>query len=250
MTVLKTTVSKSGDEKLLQLNQIKQAADFPGFAPEDFEVFEAPEFGDRMPLLKQRITPKLKQLAAALTSRMADTTGETVFPHVALHLRRSVNPPVETWAAFARAARAYKPFVHYRVGISLDKVRVMVFVEDYAEDKLLFAKNLGRNAAGLAAWCLHHPTIHGYDILGKDDQPCAGRTLNSRALRPFAARLQQVKGQHARFGIAFANSHPVVSNGPELLDAVIEAVRLLKPFYDCGRPGFVYKYTPDTITGL
>src|SRR5437763_9898733 len=117
-------VTNREDEKLLPLDQIEQAAEFEGFAPEDFEVFEAPEFSDRMPLLKQRITPKLKLAASALTERMAETLGETLFPHVALHLRRSVNPPIETWAAFARNARAYKPFVHVRVGISVDKVRV------------------------------------------------------------------------------------------------------------------------------
>jgi len=134
------TEIKREDEKLLSLEQIAQAAAFAGFAPEDFDVFAVPEFHERMPLLKQRITPKLKQIASALTARMSEVAEEAVFPHVALHLRRSVNPPVETWAAFARNARAYKPFVHIRVGVSADKVKVSVFVEDYADDKLLFAK--------------------------------------------------------------------------------------------------------------
>ncbi len=241
------TAMKREDEKLLSLDQIERAAEFEGFAPEDFEVFEAPEFSDRMPLLKLRITPKLKQAATALTERMSDMVEEVVYPHVALHLRRSVNPPVETWAAFARNARAYKPFVHYRFGVSVDKVRVLVFVEDYADDKLLFAKNLARSAAGIAAWCLHHPTIHAFDVLDKEGQPCHGRTLNAKALRAFAARMEQVKGQHARFGIAFDKSHPVVGNGPECLDAVIEAARLLRPFYDCGRPKFKYNYLPEPI---
>jgi len=240
-------VIKREDEKLLPLDQIERASEFEGFAPEDFDLFAAPEIGERMPLLKQRVTPKLKQIATALTARMGEIVEESMFPHVAQHLRRSVNPPVETWAAFARTARSYKPVVHVRVGVSLEKLRVVVFVEDYADDKLLFAKNLARNASGISAWCRHHPTIVAYDILDKDGQPCHGRTLTATALRAFAARMQKIKGQHARFGIAFDRSHPVVANGPECLDAVIEAARQLRPLYDCGRPGFKYEYTPEPV---
>lgn len=239
------TAQTREDKTLLSLASIDQAAAFEGFVPEDFAVFEAPEFSQRMPLLKERITPKLKRVATALLERMGNVLDEQIYPHVAQHLRRSVNPPVETWAAFARNARAYKPFVHVRVGVSADQVRTVVFVEDYADDKLLFAKNLARSATGIAAWCLHHPAIHAYDILDAKGEPACGRALNARALRAFAERMTRVKGQHARFGIAFASTHPVVANGPECLEAVIEAARQLRPFYDCGRPGFVYKYAPE-----
>ncbi len=235
------------EQKLMPLDRVEQAGGFEGFSAEDFAVFEAPEFSDRMPLLKQRITPKLKQVAAALKDRMSETADETVYPHVALHLRRSVNPPRETWAAFARNARGYKPYVHLRAGISVDRLRVSVFVEDYADDKLLFAANLAKNAVPLARYLLHHPTIHAYDVLDSAGQPCIGRKLNANSLRAFSERLKRVKGQHARFGIEFDKSHPVVGNGPELLEAVVEAARQLRPLYDCGKPGFVYKYTPDPV---
>ena len=191
-----------------------------------------------MPLLKERITPKLRLVASALVERMGEALGEKIYPHIALHLRRSVNPPVETWAAFARAARAYKPFVHIRVGVGVDRMRVVVFVEDYADDKLLFADNLAKNAAALAAYCSAHPTIHAYDILDRKGEPCFGRTITVPALRTFAKRMERVKGQHARFGISFDKAHPVVQNGPECLDAVMEATRVLRPFYDCGKHKF------------
>jgi len=234
-------------EKLRRLEQLDRESAFPGFAQEDFEVFESPEFEDRMPLLKTRITPKLKLAAPALIERMTETLGEPVFAHVALHLRRSVNPAQETWVAFARSARAYKPYVHIRAAISAEKVRVLVFVEDYADDKQLFAKNLARNANALARYCAHHPTIHAYDILDVNGEERYGRTVNSESLKSFADRLARVKGQHARFGIPFAKSHPVLASGPECLETVIEAARQLRPFYDCGKPGFVYKYSPESI---
>ena len=103
---------------------------FSGFTEEDFAVFELEEFGERMPSLRALIKPKLMQLGTVLPQALSESVGETLYPHVAQHLRRTVNPPVETWVAFARTKRAYKPSVHLRVGIGRERVRVTVFVED------------------------------------------------------------------------------------------------------------------------
>ena len=208
---------------------------FEGFSQEAFEVYEVPEFAMRMPLLKQRITPGLVLIGEALRETMGEILAEPVFPHVAKHLRRTVNPPIETWVAFARAARAYKPFVHTRVAVNEKNVRVLVFVEDYADDKLLFADNLAKRSAKLAAHCKLHPEIQAFDILNNKGEPLSGAKLKSADLKAFAARMHAVKGQHARFGIAIPKTEPMIKNGRELLTAVAEASRTLLPFYDCGR---------------
>ena len=216
------------------LTQIEQAIAFPGFTPEDFGVFEIEGFAARMPQLRAQIKPKLVQIGQVLTERLSGVVEEPLFPHVAQHLRRTVNAPVETWVAFSRSARAYKPFVHLRCGISAEKVRVTVFVEDYADEKLLFADNLRRQADTLERYFAQHPTILGYELRDPDDVPKRGHALEADTLRAFADRMHRVKGQHAIFGIAFANTHPVVQSGPEFLEAVVEAARTLKPLYDCG----------------
>jgi uncharacterized protein (DUF2461 family) len=60
-----------------------------------------------------------------------------------------------------------------------------------------------------------------------------------------------VKSLHARFGIAFAPSHPILANGPELLDAIVDAAVKLKPLYDCGAiADWTYTYAPEPIPGL
>ncbi len=236
------------NEALPALEQTAQEAAFPGFTPEDFAIFEIEGFAARMPPLRAQIKPKLIQIGAALTGRLSEVVGETLYPHVAQHLRRTVNAPVETWVAFARNKRAYKPFVHLRCGISADKVRVTVFVEDYADEKQLFADNLERNAEPLGHYLAHHPTILGYEIRDGDGVPQRGHALGSETLREFAARMRRVKGQHAIFGIAFANTHPVVQSGPEFLEAVVEAARTLKPLYDCGASAdYTFTYTPEVL---
>jgi uncharacterized protein YktB (UPF0637 family) len=207
---------------------------FEGFTPDDFDVFNAPEFSERMALLRERVKPKLIQIGEALTPRLSEIVGEPLFPHVAQHLRRTVNPPEETWVAFAREKRAYKPFVHLRAAVSREKVRVTVFVEDYADDKALFANNLHPRAALLADHFARHPTIRAYEILDRDGEPSFGHALTEETLRDFAERMKRVKGQHAIFGVPFDRYHRVVSSGPEFLDSVVEATQILKPLYDCG----------------
>ena len=208
---------------------------FGGFTSEDFEVFTIAGFEPRMAQLRAQVKPKLIQIGKALAPLLTEALGETVYPHVAQHLRRTVNPPVETWVAFAREKRAYKPFVHLRVGVSAERARITVFVEDYADEKPLFSDNLAKNAEALADHFSHHPHILAYEIPDSEGQPSHGTALDADTLRAFAERMQKVKGQHAVFGIAFAASHPVVASGPEFLSAVLEAAKSLKPFYDCGK---------------
>ena len=223
-------------EPLPTLAQTEQSSSFPGFAAEDFAVFEIDGFAARMPQLRAQIKPKLGQIGEILTSRLSEVVGERLHPHVAQHLRRTVNAPVETWVAFSPSPRAYKPFVHLRCGISAEKVRVTVFVEDYADEKLLFADNLRREADALEHYLALHPTVLAFEMRDTDDEPKRGHALDAATLRAFADRMHRIKGQHAVFGIAFAKTHPVVQSGPEFLEAVVAAARTLKPLYDCGLP--------------
>ncbi len=236
----------AGEAPVKTLEEVATAAAFEGFIPEDFAVFAVSGFAARMPLLKERIKPKLAQIGAALADRLSGTLGETLYPHVAQHLRRTVNPPEETWVAFARSSRAYKPFIHLRVAISETRVRVLAFVEDDADDKPRFAHNLARNADALADYLAHHPPVHAYELRNAEGDPLSGSTLDADTLHAFANRLQRIKGQHAVFGIHFADTHPVVSSGPELLEAVADAAAKLKPLYDCGaQADFTYTYVPE-----
>lgn len=221
--------------ELTPLYLTADAVGFTGFTAEDFALFEIPGFAERMPRIREHIKPKLIQIGQALTPRLSEVLDETLFPHVAQHLRRTVNPPEETWVAFACNTRAYKPFVHLRVAISAERVRVLAFCEDYAEDKATYAANLAARADLLSEHFAHHPHILHFDVLDSEGHPLRGHALTADTIRAFAERLNRVKGQHGIFGIVFHKDHPVVQSGPELLDAVVVAAATLKPLYDCGR---------------
>jgi uncharacterized protein YktB (UPF0637 family) len=207
---------------------------FSGFANREFEVFLLPDFGTRMPALKAAITPKLKELGDALAPRLSETYGSTLYPHVAQHLRRSVNAPVATWVAFAKERRAYKPFVHLRAAITADEFRMLVFVEDYADEKETFGANLIRFARPLCGYLRKHPSIRAYTIVDKKDIPLGGKRLDTATLKEFGERMVRVKGQHAVFGIAWNRADSVVASGNELVEALVDAAKELQPLYVLG----------------
>src|SRR5215468_8408743 len=98
---------------------------FPGFTPADFKVFEIEGFRLRMDAIKTRIRPMLEAVGRDLLPDVGRIAGDTAYAHVARHARRTVNPPDDTWVAFALDKRGYKKHCHFKVSISRSAVRFL-----------------------------------------------------------------------------------------------------------------------------
>ena len=109
---------------------------FSGFTPQMFEVFEIPTFGERMMGIKNLVRPVLVSLGEDLVPSLSELVGHPLYPHVALHARRRVNPPDETWVAFARNARGYKACAHFAVGISSQGIWAGLVIKDESPDRV------------------------------------------------------------------------------------------------------------------
>jgi uncharacterized protein YktB (UPF0637 family) len=213
---------------------------FDGFTQDDFEIFDLPGFETRMPAIRARITPRLKELGEQLTPSLRIATNLGFHPHVAQHLRRTVNPPVETWVAFSPSPRAYKPFVHFRVAINGGGLKVVCHLEEDSEDKPAFAEALRRNAAAIARHLAAHPEIHSGDVRGKDAMQEAPRPWSEAELATLGERLARVKAQDASFAIRFDRDNPTVASPAALVEAALGAMRTLLPIYRLGaEPGVV-----------
>ena len=106
------------------------------FGTADFKVFDAKGFNARMNEIRSRVRPKLEALGKSLAPAIQRTTGEAMFAHVARHARRTVNPPDDTWVAFANDQRGYKKHPHYKVAVSRNCVRFLFEVgPEHAEKK-------------------------------------------------------------------------------------------------------------------
>ncbi len=90
---------------------------FTGFTSEDFDVFLIDGLEARMDALKSTIRPKLEFLGQYFAPLLTTLTSDEMFVHVAKHARRTINPPMDTWVAFANNPRGYKMLPHFQIGL-------------------------------------------------------------------------------------------------------------------------------------
>ena len=133
-----------------------------GFTREDFEVFGIPTFPERMQGIKDHVRPKLTALGEDLRPALNKIAHGEVFPHVAKHMRRTVNPPPETWVAFGPSARGYKKYGYFGLVVSRDGLHTRIVVKDEAPDRPQMAKVLSDRAEALAKMFATQP-VSRYD---------------------------------------------------------------------------------------
>ena len=132
------------------------------FSPQNFKAFDVDGLDARMEALNEHVRPQLHQLGEYFTEYFTTQTGETFYPHVAKHARRSVNPPKDTWVAFAPNKRGYKMLPHFQIGLFRDQLFIMFGVMHEAKDKAervkIFDKHFDtlRNLPSDYSICLDH----------------------------------------------------------------------------------------------
>ncbi|MDD9269711.1 DUF1054 domain-containing protein [Paenibacillus sp. GCM10023248] len=95
---------------------------FTGFTQHDFDTFAIDNLDGRMEAIRERIQPKFKELGDSLTQDLSSFAGTEMYLHIAKHLRRKINPPVDTWMAICPNKRGYKQVPHFQVGLFDDRV--------------------------------------------------------------------------------------------------------------------------------
>lgn len=123
---------------------------FRGFTAADFEVFEIPGFAARMAAIKTKVRPKLEAAGRDLLPDLTRIGGTEMVAHVARHARRTVNPPGDTWVAFAADRRGYKKHCHFKVAVSRGAVRFLFEAGPEHADKKGWLADWKRHAPKLA----------------------------------------------------------------------------------------------------
>ncbi|MGH7392071.1 MAG: DUF1054 family protein [Candidatus Rokuibacteriota bacterium] len=119
------------------------------FGGADFKVFDVKGFLPRMTAIRGRVRPKLEALGRSLAPAIRRATGEAAHAHVARHARRTVNPPDDTWVAFAANERGYKKHPHFKVAVSRNCVRFLFEIGPEHADKTRWAAAWRKNAPRL-----------------------------------------------------------------------------------------------------
>lgn len=119
----------------------------PYWTEQDFEVFETPGLEERMEALSTYVRPKFEAMGQDFSAYFSGETGDEFFPHVAKHMRRTVNPPNDSWVAFAPYKRGYKAVPHFQIGLWESHVFVILAVIYEAPGKPQMANQLISTAA-------------------------------------------------------------------------------------------------------
>ena len=153
---------------------------FGGFTAKDFQVFAIPDFPGRMAAIRGQIQPKLFALAEEIGPNLKPIVGSEAFPHVAKHMRRTVNPPDDTWVAFGPEKRGYKKAQHFKLAISRHCIRFLFEIGPEYADKAKWVRAWEREIGRLAVKLKKGPGLGWYKNEHDEEPAALLESLSSR----------------------------------------------------------------------
>ncbi len=201
---------------------------FQGFHAEDFAVFQVQGLDARMEGIKTMIRPKLELLGQHFAPTLSLATGDEMFYHVAKHARRTVNPPKDTWVAWAADKRGYKKHPHFQIGLWGTHLFIWYaviyespFKETIAEQLKQHIDQVMHMVPGTFHWSPDHmqPASTAQAELGKEG-----------VLR-LIQRLGDVKKAELLCGVTIPSDDPILADGDRLLKQMEDVFAVLAPLY-------------------
>ncbi|WP_088104954.1 DUF1054 domain-containing protein [Halalkalibacter urbisdiaboli] len=201
---------------------------FEGFTQQDFDVFAIEGLEPRMKAIQERIQPKFEAISKHIVPSLAVLTGDEIFPHIAKHARRKVNPPNDTWVAFANNKRGYKMLPHFQVGLFGSHLFIWFAVIYEAQAKGVFGERL---LSDVEKWSKLIPSEFVWSIDHMKPDALKHDELTVQQLASMFERLRDVKKAELLCGIHLDRHDPLLSNGDKLLAKIEEVYETVLPLY-------------------
>lgn len=203
------------------------------FSEQDFNVFTIPGLDERMDAIKTYVRPKLETLGAHLAPVLSELVGHEMYPHVAKHARRTVNPPDDTWVAWAYDKRGYKKHPHFQVGLWQTHLFVWFaliyespFKADFANRALPEVSTIMKTIPSHFVWSLDHTK----------PEAIKHTSLTEQELTTILERLEKVKKAELLCGIHVDRDDPLLLDGVQLEEKIIATFKQLVPLYRLAQP--------------
>ena len=201
------------------------------FGAGDFKIFDVKGFQPRMSQIRERIRPKLEALGHSIAPAIQRTTGDETFAHVAKHARRTVNPPDDTWVAFAADRRGYKKHVHFKIAVSRNCVRFLFEVGPEHADKKRWASAWKKEAPRIGA-VLRRVKGLAWFKNEHDEAPAASLSdLTPDDLAAFADEIVRTRDGQLVLGRAVAADEAARWTEAQYRTGALETFRAFAPLY-------------------
>ena len=207
---------------------------FVGFTAKDFQVFAIPDFPGRMAAIRGQIQPKLLALAEEIGPNLKPIVGSETFPHVAKHMRRTVNPPDDTWVAFGPEKRGYKKTQHFKMAITRRCIRFLFEIGPEYADKAKWVRAWKREAGRLAVQFKKGPGLGWYKSEHDEEPAALLKSLSSQEVGRLAGGLTRRKDGQLVFGRRLGEAEVVRLKPEAFTQAVLATFSDLAPLYKLG----------------
>ncbi|QQE79493.1 YktB family protein [Alicyclobacillus sp. SO9] len=201
---------------------------FTGFEEKDFEVFEIPGLDNRMDALKQQVRPKFQEIGPVMAEYLEQLLNQPMYPHVARHARRTVNPPNDSWVAFCHDKRGYKKHPHFQIGLWQTHVFMNFGLIYESPQRQHYAKQLRDHAEEVLeripqnyVWIPNH----------MDPNAVPASEVDAGKLDELATRLATVKQGELLVGRNIPKAEAAAMSGEELLNEAKACFKTLQPLY-------------------
>lgn len=193
----------------------------------DFDVFQIDGLENRMEALIKNVRPKFEELGRQYSLYFSSTLGDEFFSHVAKHARRSVNPPKDSWVAFAPYKRGYKALPHFQIGLWGSHLFIIVAVIYEAPEKVAIAERLLKKKNIIKK--LPTDFIVSGDHMKPESIPL--KQAKKAELEQLLIRLRDVKKAEFLVGRHISREEAVTLTEDDFLQLVEETFEKLLPVY-------------------
>ena len=200
-----------------------------GFTEEDFKVFTIDGLDQRMDAIKTIIRPKFETLSQIFTDELSVLTNSPIYPHIAKHARRTINPPNDTWISFSSNPRGYKMQPHFQIGLWETHVFIWFAVIYEAKGKEEIGKRLSEQTESIKN-LIPSDYVWSVDHMKPDVIP--HNSLSAENLSTMFDRLQTVKKAESLCGYKIPREEAIKLSGEQLVDVIRDVFVHLIPLYN------------------
>ncbi len=195
-----------------------------GFLRRDFEVFAIDGISARMAKIGELVTPRLVRLGHEMAPELSRKLRLDFFPHIAKHMRRTANPPDETWVAFGPSRAGYKRYGYLALCVSLAGIHARAVVKSDADNRTEIGRLINSKANNL------EKSFRGTKIQQYKDWDCRelprARAAGADFFEGLGDSLEKKSGT-IDVGFGWPVSEALKVDRAEILDALRE----LEPLY-------------------
>lgn len=198
---------------------------FSGFTEKDFKTFTIDGLDERMAAIRENIQPKFKAIGEELSEGISEMVDNEMYVHIAQHLRRTKNPPNDTWMAFCHNKRGYKKHPHFQIGLFDDHLFIWLAYIYELPGKQEMAKTFLNHIDDIKQ------TVPDEYVVSMDHTKKDATRFATIDLDDSLTRFQNVKKAELLIGRHFKPSDPILKDGQAFLNEVKKTFKTLTPIY-------------------